>query len=70
MLPWKCHSGNMTLCSDCNNCAKFQFYTEKVFRDIPFFCDFTSFCPQCDVTSNLNRNLVLSNELIKVELPP
>ena len=38
MLPWKCHSGNiMKLCADCSNCTKFQFYTEKVFRDIPFF---------------------------------
>ena len=35
----------MELCDECkNNCTKFQFYTEKAFRDIPFFCDFTSFC--------------------------
>ena len=38
MLPWKCHGGNiMKLCADCNNCTKFQFYVEKVFRDIPSF---------------------------------
>ena len=44
MLPWKCHNGHiMEVCDDCNNCTKFQFYTEKAFRDIPFFCDFTSF---------------------------
>ena len=24
----------MELCYECNNCSKFQFYTEKVFRDI------------------------------------
>ena len=53
MLPWKCYSGHiMELCDDCDNCTKFQFYTEKVFGDIPFF-DFTSFGPQCDVTSHL-----------------
>ena len=27
----------MKLCGECNNCTKFQFYTEKVFRDLPFF---------------------------------
>ena len=32
----------MELFDECNNCTKFQFYTEKVGRDIPFFCDFTS----------------------------
>ena len=38
VLPWKCHSGYiMELCDECDNCTKFQFYTEKVFRDIPFF---------------------------------
>ena len=38
MLPWKCHSRNiMKLCAYYNNCTKFQFYTEKVLRDIPFF---------------------------------
>ena len=38
VLPWKCHSRNiMKLCADCNNCTKFQFYTEKVFGDIPSF---------------------------------
>ena len=43
MLPWKCHSGHiMELSDECNNCTKFQRYTEKAFRDIPFFCDFTS----------------------------
>ena len=38
-----CWHGNVTLahimelCDDLyNNCKKFQFYTEKVFRDIPF----------------------------------
>ena len=45
MLPWKCHSGNvMKLCADFNNFTKFQFYTEKVFGDIPSFCDVTLFC--------------------------
>ena len=61
MLPWKCHSGHfMELCGEHNNCTNFQFYTEKVFRDVPFFCDFTSFCLQCDVTGHLiciNQNL-------------
>ena len=39
--PLCCH-GNVTvdhimkLCIENNNCKKFQFYTEKVFRDIPF----------------------------------
>ena len=34
---WKCHSGHMIELSDeCNNCTKFQFYKEKVFRDIHF----------------------------------
>ena len=38
VLPWKCHSGHiMELCDECNNCTKFQFYTEKVVRDIAFF---------------------------------
>ena len=38
MFPWKCHSGHiMELWDECNNCTKFQFYTEKAFRDIPFF---------------------------------
>jgi len=33
-----CHSVLiMELCDECNNCTKFQFYTEKAFRDIPFF---------------------------------
>ena len=43
VLSWKYYSGHtMELCDGCNKCTKFQFYTEKVFRDIPFFCDFTS----------------------------
>ena len=58
MLPWKCHGGNiMKLCGECNNHRKFQFYTKQIFRDIPIFCDFTSFCV---VTSHLiciNQNL-------------
>ena len=38
VLPWKCHSGRiMELYDDCNNCTKFQFYTEKVVRDIAVF---------------------------------
>ena len=38
VLPWKCHREYiMELCDECNNCTKFQFYTENVFRDIPFF---------------------------------
>ena len=38
VLPWKCHSGNiMNRCGDCNNCTKFQFYTEKIFGDTPSF---------------------------------
>ena len=37
VLPWKCHSEHMMeLCDECNNCTKFQFFTEKVL-DIPFF---------------------------------
>ena len=28
---------DMELCDEYNNCKKFQFYAEKVFRDIPFF---------------------------------
>ena len=44
VLPWKCHSRNiMKLCADCNNCTKFQFYTEKVFGDIPSFVNFVSY---------------------------
>ena len=28
--PWKCHIGHIAeLCDECNNCAKFQFYTER-----------------------------------------
>ena len=26
----------MELCDECNNCTKFQLYTEKVVRDINF----------------------------------
>ena len=38
VLPWKCHSGHiMELCDEYNNCTNFQFYTEDIFRDIPFF---------------------------------
>ena len=38
MLPWKCHSGHiMELGDECNNCTKFQFCGEKVFRDTLFF---------------------------------
>lgn len=38
VLPWKCHRGYiMELCDEFNKCTKFQFYTENVFRDIPFF---------------------------------
>ena len=38
VLAWKCHSGHiLELCDECNNCTKFQFYTEKVVRDIQFF---------------------------------
>ena len=38
VLPWKCCSGHvMELCDECNNSTKFQLYTAKVFRDIPFF---------------------------------
>ena len=34
VLPWKCHNGHiMELCDNCNNCTKFQFYAENVFRD-------------------------------------
>jgi len=37
VLPWKCHSGHiMELCDECNNCTKFQLYTEEVARDIKF----------------------------------
>ena len=37
VLPWKCHSGHMMeLCDECNNCTKFQLYTEEVARDIKF----------------------------------
>ena len=38
LLPWKSHKGNfMKLCEECNNCTEFQFYPEKVMRDIRFF---------------------------------
>ena len=38
MLSCKCNGAHiMELCDECNNCTKFQFYTEKVVRDIPFF---------------------------------
>ena len=38
LLPWKCYSGqNTELCDESNKCAKFQFHTQKVFRDIAFF---------------------------------
>ena len=38
VLPWKYHSGHiMELYDKCNNCTKFQLYTEKVVRDIQFF---------------------------------
>ena len=37
VLPWKYQSGHiMELCDECNYCTKFQFYTEKVARDIVF----------------------------------
>ena len=37
MLIWKFHKGNaMEFCDGYNNCTKFQFYTLKIFRDIPF----------------------------------
>ena len=35
MSPWRHHI--MELCDECDNCTKFQFYTEKVVRDIQFF---------------------------------
>jgi len=37
VLPQKCHSGHIMELDNCNNCTKFQFYTEKVFGDIPLF---------------------------------
>ena len=44
VLPWKCHGGYiMELCNECNNCIKFQFYAENVFRDIPFFVTLNHF---------------------------
>ena len=49
----------MELCDKSNNCTKFQFYTEQV-RVVNSFCDFTSLCPHCDMTSHLiwiNQNL-------------
>ena len=53
VLPWKCHSEHiMELCDECNNCTKFQFYTEKVFRDIPFFVILHHFSVQ-KVTSQI-----------------
>ena len=64
MLLWKCHSGHiMERCDECNNCTK--FYTEKAFRDIPFFVISHHFLSMfhitsCDVTSHLiciNQNL-------------
>ena len=33
----------MELCDECNNWSKFQFYTEKVMRDIQFFVIFDHF---------------------------
>ena len=37
---------------DCNNCTKFQFYTEKVFGDIPYFVILQHFCVH-NVTSQV-----------------
>ena len=37
-FPWKCHWKHiMEHCDEYNNCSKFQFYAEKVGRDIQFF---------------------------------
>ena len=35
VLPWKCHREHIV--ELCDECTKFQFHTEKAFRDIPFF---------------------------------
>ena len=43
-MPWKCHKGHFIKLCECNNCTEFQFYTEKVVRDIQNFCDFTPPC--------------------------
>ena len=38
VLPQKFHSGRiMELSDECNNCTKFQFYTENILSYIPFF---------------------------------
>ena len=53
----------MELCDEYNNSTKFQLYTAKVFRDIPFFVIkffYIILCPHRDVTGNLigiNQNL-------------
>ena len=55
VLPWKCHSGYiMELCDECNNCTKFQFYTENVFREIPFFV-ILNHCVRNVTSSNLHK---------------
>ena len=37
-VPWKCHREHIIeLRDEYNNCTKFQFYTEKVVRDIKKF---------------------------------
>ena len=63
--PLCCHGNvvvdhNMKLCDEYNNSTKFQVYTEKGLRDIPFFLFYIILRPSCDVTSLLlciNQNL-------------
>ena len=56
VLPWKCHSEHIVeLCNECNNCIKFQFHREKVFRDIPFFVILHHICPHHEVRSHLEQ---------------
>ena len=58
VLPWNCHSGHiMELCDECNNCTKFQFYTEKVVRDIQFFVILHHLVSTlCHKSSNLHKS--------------
>jgi len=59
VLPWKCHSGHIPeLCDECNNCTKFQFYAEKVVRDIQLFVILSHFVStlQHHKSSNLDKS--------------
>ena len=60
----------MELCDNCNNCTKFQFYTEKVFGDIPFFVILDHFTGMstmwCHKSSNLHKSKSCINQQPRV----